>query len=177
LYPEARIRSLVLHQIPGIKNIEVQVVLPGSLSIFVQKKSTIAAVSADKGYLLVAEDGEVLKKVDLTPSSLPLITFFEPIHYLDYQRGQTVAFSAIQKSLYFISVVQTQGLHVESVAIDSVDVIACKTRTVEILFSQSRDRAAQTNEITQVLQRLRVGDLKVTHVDLRFNKPVLELQT
>ena len=175
LYPEARIRQLITERVPGIKDIEVQVTLPSTLSVFVQKKTTFAALGTDSGYLMLAQDGEVLQKVSMQPSQLPRITFFQTLHFLDYQQGQKVGFSAIKKALYFIDVVQKNGLTVDSVDIDSVDMIACKTRTVEIDFSQSRDQDSQTHEIVQVLQRLRVGDLKVSKVDLRFNKPVLEL--
>jgi len=177
LYSEARVKQLLYERIAGIKDVHIQIVLPNTIDIIVQKKSAFALIKTEGGYFVVAADGEIIQKTTNPPIQLPLISFFQPLRYLDYQRGQKIEFSAIKKALYFITIVESSGHLVDSVAIDSVDMIACKTRTVELIFSQSRSEKQQAHEIIQVLKRLQVGDLNVRRIDLRFNKPVLELRT
>ena len=63
----------------------------------------------------------------------------------------------------------------ETVAIDSVDMIACKTKGFEIAFSQTRPVDLQIHEVRQIIRQIKVGALQVERLDLRFEKPVVQL--
>ncbi len=174
LNPASTVESLIKTQLPAIKAVKSVVTLPQYLTIEIQYKKSDVAVATDQGYLYVAEDGTVLRKDRAHDKKTPIIQNNFPILHNEYQRSQKLTLTPIMKAIQAVKVLTGEGLTVESVDIDSVDVIACKTRTVKVIFSQTRDFALQTHEVRQIVRRLRLGDLKVATIDLRFDKPILK---
>jgi cell division septal protein FtsQ len=171
------IETKILSSIPVLKAVQVSIRLPDTVSLTVRYKKEFANVITDAGYLIVAEDGTVLKKVRGKPDHGIAVHNNFPIRHLEYQRGQRITLRVIQRALQAIQVLSREELVVDSVDIDSVDMIACKTRTVVVMFSQTRDFELQSHEIRQILKRLRLGDLKIESVDLRFDKPIVRTRT
>jgi hypothetical protein len=79
------------------------------------------------------------------------------------------------RTLGFISLLADEGYVVETVAIDSVDMIACKTKGFEVAFSQTRPVEQQQHEVRQIIRQIKAGALRIERLDLRFDKPVVQL--
>ena len=176
LHAEA-IETKIKESISVLSAVQVSIRLPDIVSLKVRYKKEFANVATDAGYLVVSDDGTILKKVRGKPKSGVVIYNNFPIRHLEYQRGQYISLRVIQRALQAIRVLMREELVVDSVDIDSVDMIACKTRTVEVMFSQTRDFELQSHEIRQILKRLRLGDLKIESVDLRFDKPIVRTRS
>jgi hypothetical protein len=144
-------------------------------SIVKKKETPLAYLQSTAGYLALSKTGNVLYKERSDDIPKPEISFYQPIHHTDYQAGEKVGFSALGRALQFILVMQDLGYGVETVAIDSVDMIACKTKGFEVIFSQTRPMEEQTHEVRQIIRQVKVGALRIRRVDLRFDKPVVQL--
>lgn len=173
VFPAQKIEEVVRVSLPTSADITAHVTLPSSLSIEVRYKKAFAALATDKGYLYVSNDGMIIKKDREHDKKTPIIHNNFQILHNEYQMGQTITFTSIGRALQAIQVLTAEGLIVDSIDIDSVDMIACKTRTIEVVFSQTRDFALQTHEMRQIVRRLRLGDLKIEAIDLRFDKPIV----
>lgn len=167
----------VRSRFPALTVIQVEKSYPSSLTLTIRSEKPFASLVTDGGYMSLSEKGTVLKKVrDKTPPE-PAIHFYQPVRHNEYQMGQVITYSQLQKTLVFIRALTDEGFRVETVAIDSVDMIACKTRGFTVAFSQKRDTELQKYELRQLVKQLKIGTLRVKRLDLRFDKPVVELQS
>jgi len=148
---------------------------PNRLSLSIYKEAAFAYLKTDLGYITLSKNGIILAKERNTISPQPAITFFQTVPHTQYQVGEKITFSAIQRALYFLTLMDEVGYRVETVAIDSVDMIACKTKGFEVYFSQTRELRLQSNEVRQLVRQLKAGALKIVRLDLRFDKPVVQL--
>lgn len=158
-----------------VKNIEKQ--YPSVLMLYLGIEKPFAFLRTDGGYVSVSQKGIVLQKERTDAIPFPAISFYQPIRHNEYQVGQVVSYTQLQKTFIFIKALIEEGYQVETVAIDSVDMIACKTRGFTVAFSQKRDTELQKYELRQLVKQLKIGALRVKRLDLRFDKPVVELQT
>jgi hypothetical protein len=175
LTKQTDIKDKIVSQFPSIAIKSSRFVYPNILILVLEKEKPLAYVSTDYGYLAVSSNGTILAKerAEVVPS--PTITFYQSISHAQYQTGQKLGFAAIDRALLFISVLEELGIQTETVAIDSVDMIACKTKGFEVAFSQTRPVDLQTHEVKQIVRQVRAGALRIARLDLRFDKPVVQL--
>lgn len=162
---------------PGLTVREVEKRYPNSVTLMIASEKPFASLVTDGGYLSVSQNGTVLQKVRGKTPPEPAVNFYQPIRHNEYQMGQVVTYAQLQKAFTFIRTLTDEGFRVETVAIDSVDMIACKTRGFTVAFSQKRDTDLQKYELRQLVKQLKIGTLRVKRLDLRFDKPVVELQS
>lgn len=148
---------------------------PNALYLSLHKETAFAFLKTDSGYITLSKNGIILAKERNNIIPQPAVTFFQTVPHSQYQVGEKITFSAIQRALYFLALMDEIGYRVETVAIDSVDMIACKTKGFEVYFSQTRELRLQSNEVRQLARQLRAGALKIVRLDLRFDKPVVQL--
>jgi len=177
VYNASRIENMLPTIATSIHSVQIDIELPRTLRLKVTYKKPFATIKTDKGYVEVSEDGVVMKKDTKFDRKTPLIFNNFPILHTEYQKGQRITLSTITKALQAVEALNGEGLTVESIDIDSVDMIACKTRTIEVIFSQTRDFSIQVHEMRQIVKRLKLGDLKVEAIDLRFDKPIIRTKT
>lgn len=177
LYNSSRIEKVLPTIVTSIHSVQIDIELPSTLRLNVTYKKPFATIKTDKGYVEVSEDGVVIKKGTEFDRKTPLISNNFPILHTEYQKGQRITLSTITKALQAVQALNGEGLTVESIDIDSVDMIACKTRTIEVVFSQTRDFSIQVHEMRQIVKRLKLGDLKVEAIDLRFDKPIIRTKS
>lgn len=171
----SEINRIVQSRFPTAKITESRVQFPDTIILVIEKEKPIAYLTTDYGYMALSKIGTVLIKERVQETPPPSISFYQTIHHSEYQVGQKIGFTAIERALTFISLLAGEGYNVETVAIDSVDMIACKTKGFEVAFSQSRPVELQTHEVRQIIRQMKVGTLKAVHLDLRFDKPVVQL--
>jgi hypothetical protein len=169
------IKKIIETRFSYIKVKKVQIVLPSTIVISVEKEKPLAYLQTDYGYLVLSKNGTILKKVRSKETPFPFLIFYQKPHHSEYQMGQKIGFSVIMRTLGFISLLADEGYRVETVAIDSVDMIACKTKGFEVAFSQTRPIELQQHEVRQIVRQIKAGALQIVRLDLRFDKPVVHL--
>lgn len=140
-----------------------------------KKETPLAYLQSTAGYIALSKNGVVLYKIRSADIPHPAITMFQPIHHTEYQTGQKIGYTVLERTLTFILLLQDLGYSVETVAIDSVDMIACKIKGVEVVFSQTRPTEMQAHEARQIIRQIKAGVMRIKRLDLRFDKPVVQL--
>lgn len=174
---ESDVALQVRSRFPALTVREIEKRFPGSLTVVITSEKPFAFLTTDNGYLSISEKGTILQKVRDKETPEPAIQFYQSIRHNEYQMGQVITYAQLQKTLLFVRALIDEGFKVETVAIDSVDMIACKTRGFTVAFSQKRDTELQKYELRQLVKQLKIGTLRVKRLDLRFDKPVVELQS
>ncbi len=169
------VKDAIQSRYPAIIIKDSHIQFPNTLILVVEKEKPEVYLKTDHGYLALSKTGVILKKERSSDTPFPFITFYQPILHLEYQVGQNIGFSAIIRAIQFVSILKAEGYQVETVAIDSVDMIACKTRGFEVVFSQTRPIDLQAHEVKQIIRQIKVGALRIGRLDLRFDKPVVQL--
>ncbi|MFH0773059.1 MAG: hypothetical protein V1922_01995 [bacterium] len=172
---QAEINKIVHTRFPTMMVKESRIQFPSTLILVIAKELPFAYLKTDYGYLVLSKSGVIVQKERATDTPQPAITFYQTIHHTEYQTGQQIGFSAIERALIFIALLMDEGYKTETVAIDSVDMIACKTKGFEVAFSQSRPIDLQSHEMRQMSRQIKAGALRIVRLDLRFDKPVVQL--
>ena len=169
------IKKIITARYPILFVKESRIIFPHSLSIVIEKEKPLAYLKTDSGYIALSKSGMIIVKERSNEVPIPAITFYQSIPHSEYQMGHVLGFAAIERALLFITLLETEGYSVKTVAIDSVDMIACKTKGFEIAFSQTRPVDLQTHEARQIIRQIKAGALRIERLDLRFDKPVVQL--
>ena len=171
----ADLKKTIAMRYPTMEIKECRIQLPDTLIVTLKKNTPVAYVQTDYGYIALSQNGTVLKKERSSTVPQPSIFFYQLIHHSEYQTGQSIGFSSIVRALTFIIALEDEGYATETVAIDSVDMIACKTKGFEVAFSQSRPIELQLHEVSKIVRQIKAGALRIVRLDLRFDKPVVQL--
>jgi len=169
------INTIIHMKFPVMQIKESHIVFPNTLILVVNDEKPFAYLTTDYGYLVLSKSGIIIRKERSLITPHPAITFYQIIHHSEHQMGQRIEFTAIERALTFIALLEDVGYQTETVAIDSVDMIACKTKGFEIAFSQSRSIETQSYEVRQVVRQIKAGALRIERLDVRFDKPVVQL--
>ena len=171
----AEVQRIVSMRYPIMKIKENHIQFPSTLILVVEKDTPFAYLRTDYGYLALSKNGTIVTKERSINTPHPSITFYQTVHHTEYQTGQHIGFTAVERALTFIALLADEGYATETVAIDSVDMIACKTKGFEVAFSQSRPVELQSHEMRQIVRQIKAGLMRIKHLDLRFDKPVVQL--
>jgi len=162
-------------RIPALDGFSMDLFYPDRVVIHARLDSPVIYVVSDEGYFSVSENGVILEKTRATTIPSPQVYLYQVVHHNAYQAGQRIGYLVIAKAITFVQLLRSEGYLAERVDIDSVDMIACNVKGIRIIFSQSKDIALQTHEFQLIAKQMRVGALRVAKLDLRFDKPVVEL--
>lgn len=160
---------------PQYEYLSTNYIFPSTVTVHIKPSESVGFIKTDKGYLALSKSGMVLYKERATKIPNPSIHSPQVVHHDEYQQGQKLSYSLILRSLVFLSILKQESVSIEAVDIDSVDMIACKTKTMEFIFSQSRDEKQQIHEFVQIIRKAKAGALRFKKLDLRFDKPVLQM--
>ena len=175
LLQQKDIKNILSVRFPAMSIHSYSIQYPNTLVLHIEKEKPEAYLQTDYGYLALSKTGLVVMKErgEIVPS--PSIVFYQTISHYEYQMGQQIGYDAIKRALTFIALLDEEGYGTETVAIDSVDMIACKTKGFEIAFSQTRPVDLQTHETKQIIRQIKAGALRIERLDLRFEKPIVQL--
>ena len=171
----SEINKTIHSRFPTMKINESSIYYPNTLVLVVEKEKPIAYLKTDYGYMALSKDGVIVMKERALDIPHPSISFYQIIHHSEYQVGQHIGFTAVERTLIFLALLEDEGYQTETVAIDSVDMIACKTKGFEVAFSQTRPIDLQVHEMRQIIRQIKAGALRIGRLDLRFDKPVVQL--
>lgn len=173
---DADVADLLKKNNPQVARVQVAKQFPDILTLTVTLYQPTAYLKADTGYLLLSSDGRVLARVrenSLLP--VPIISYYEKISYDATQPGSFISLKDILTAMFFIEKTEAVGLQVNTVDIDGVDMIGLNLDGKVIVFSSDKDREMQVYQMEQIVHQFRIQGRNFRKMDLRFNKPVLEL--
>ena len=160
---------------PFIKNLEVQKKLPNSLVLIPDLYTSIADIIVSNGYFRISDDGRILLKLKNYDRSYPLITYYQKLNYYSYNTGDIISLNDIKTSLYFLKFLQNSSIIVDSVDIKDKDMLVFNSEDKKIILTNNKDINLQEYALDEILKSLRVSGKYFKVIDLRFDKPIVEL--
>lgn len=169
--------NLIKKSNPFISSVSVVKQYPQTVTLSIFLYEPFAFFQGDKGFFMISQDGHILKKIksDEIDINLPIIHYFETLNFSSYVPGEKIDLKDVQMALNFLKEVKSQNMQVNTIDINGVDVIAFKLKDKEIVFSSGKDGEGQIYQLEQIIHQFRIQGKDFKKLDLRFNKPVLEL--
>lgn len=162
---------------PFIAHIQVSKRYPQTLILTISADGPLAYFESDTGLFVLSQKGKVLSKLKDIPASvtLPVIHYFEKIHFSSYQPGDLLNYKDIDLALKIIKKMSGMGMKINTIDIDGVDMIGFKLKGKVIIFSSEKDIETQLYQLEQIVHQFKVQGTDFKKLDLRFNRPILEL--
>lgn len=160
-----------------ILQIHVEKKYPQTLILTISSDEPLAYFESDSGFFALSQEGKVLSKLKEMPSwvNLPIIHYFEKLHFASYQPGDFLNYKDIEMALKILKKMSGMGMKVNTIDIDGVDMIGFKLKGKIIIFSSEKDRETQLYQLEQIVHQFKIQGSDFKRLDLRFNRPILEL--
>lgn len=162
---------------PFISLIQVAKKYPQTLILTISSDKPLAYFESDTGFFALSQDGKVLSKLKESPSSfnLPIIHYFEKLHFASYQPGDLLKHKDIDMALKILKQMSGMGMKINTIDIDGVDMIGFSLKGKTVVFSSEKDIDAQVYQLEQIVHQFKIQGTDFKKLDLRFNRPILEL--
>lgn len=169
--------SAIFDANPSLSQVSVAKEYPQTIKIKATAAKPFMYIKIEEGYALLSEKGRIMSKSkgDKLAFNLPILHHTQKFNYALVTAGDTIDRSDISRALFFVKKTQELGLKVNTVDIDGVDVIGLNLRNKAIIFSSEKDVESQVYQLGQILRQFRIQGQEFKKLDLRFNRPVLEL--
>lgn len=161
---------------PLFETVTITKLYPQTIKLHIVLDKPVAYLKADQGFFVMSKQAKILEKVKTKNiHSLPVITYFQKFGYDSYQRGDNLNRSDLLKALYISERCRQLGIRANTIDIDGVDVIGLYVDKKAIIFSSEKDQDSQLYQLEQILHQFRIQGDDFSKLDLRYNRPILEL--
>ncbi|MBI4974164.1 FtsQ-type POTRA domain-containing protein [Candidatus Roizmanbacteria bacterium] len=162
---------------PFIARIQAVKKYPQTLILTVSTDEPLLYFESDSGYFALNQEGKILSKWKELPvmSDLPIIHYFEKFHFSSYQPGDRLSYKDIIMALKIAKKMMGMGMKINTIDIDGVDMIGFRLKGKVIVFSSEKDIDTQIYQLEQIVHQFKIQGTDFKRLDLRFNRPVLEL--
>lgn len=174
---EKKVNDVVGGNNPIVSSVTIKKQYPQTLLLTLFYYQPFAYLKASSGYFLLNRDSRVLKKIkdEEFIADLPVIHYFQNINISTYQQGDKINYKDMMAAFSLLTAVSKENLIVNTIDIDGVDVIGFNLKGKSILFSSEKDAGGQVYQLEQIIHQFRIQGKEFKKLDLRFNRPVLEL--
>lgn len=159
---------------PTIKKAIARIIYPDTLSIFVSYYEPLVVLKSDNGFYSLSEDGIILNKTRDKPNlDLPILEYYQAIQYSNTKVGDKINYKDILMVLSVIVSSKNINFQIDSIDIRGENMIVCKVKDREIIFTTERDKDRQLYEYAAVVKQFKIQGKDFKSLDLRFSKPVV----
>jgi len=154
---------------PCVRESKIRKVLPSKVEISLELDEPVAKIGSKN--LVITSEGLVIgaKEED---KNLPLLDFEKAN---DTENGQRVSDEVVLFALKVTHALLKTDYSVQSVrVIDSNTIAAYARNDLLAIFSKNKNEFLQVDSLQQVLARTKIDESKISKIDLRFDKPVIE---
>ena len=149
---------------------------PDSLYVTARESRPIVAVTLADGTILVREDGSVVaKNRSQNATSLPTITYYQPLFFNQFTIGEKVSEKGIIAAAGFGNLLLDLGIGVTSIDITNENMIVLHTDNFSVLITSEKDILKQFKEFSFTYKELTKAGSTFQSIDVRFEKPVIKL--
>lgn len=165
--------KLLTLQNAKIKQINIKKIYPSKLLITISIYDPIALLEVNSGYFALGEDGRVLYKKKDADKNLPVIHYYQKFAFTTGAPGEMISYQDVTLSLHLLKISRDIGLHVDSIDITGLSMIAFNLSNKKILFATQKDELIQEYELETIIKRFKLEGRDFKYLDLRFDKPVI----
>lgn len=153
------------------KSVKVTKQFPNKLKIEVKTKQTIAQIEGSE--LFLTEEGDITGE----PISQNLPKFFLPEKISLMQAGGKFTDPQVLFALNLTSLLLKSDFSPSSVRIlEAPDIAVYDAKGIIAIFSQRNSADIQVDSLQSVLAKAKIDATKIAKIDLRFQKPVIEVK-
>ncbi len=161
---------------PYYRIVHIEKKYPSTIQVEVSRLVPSAYLQVAEGYFLLSREGIILEKVrEIESEKFPLITFYQHVPYTMFQRGDEIGFKEVKDTLYFLEIIHSARLKVNSIDIEGFHMLGLYTEEGTFLFSSEKDSELQKYQFEQSLKQLSVEGVQFDTLDVRFEKPIVRL--
>jgi hypothetical protein len=164
----------LLKRNPLVKKIDISKKLPNTLTIMAQMSTPFTYLKIEQGYGVLSMEGKILSFVDRA-SGMPIIEYYQQFKQEELPLGDTLNYKDVQTSLFFLEKMARLGFVIETVDINSLNVILFKSGEKQYFFSVEKDKDLQYQTLKTILEYFKKENKDYKSIDLRFDKPVIRI--
>ncbi|NTU73497.1 hypothetical protein HGB07_05005 [Candidatus Roizmanbacteria bacterium] len=172
---EKKIADILYEANPTISRITVTKKYPATLIVTIDTFEPFAVLGQTDSFFVLSQDGRVLSKSRQNSLNLPVLTYYQKYPFESVPVGSHLDSHDILTSLYFINLAQTSGYPIISIDIRSENVIALHGESTNFLFSAVKEKALQEYQFMTIAKQFKIEGKKISTIDVRFDKPVVEV--
>jgi cell division septal protein FtsQ len=161
---------------PEVKKAKIIKIYPNKIRIEVEKDSPVVSFSVAGGYFFLGQEGRILAKKKEGEKNLPSINYYQKLHYQGYDTGEKLSYKDILDSLYFLVEFNYLGIRINSIDINSLNMIIFNLGDKKIFFTTSKKREEQYQTLKKLIERFKIEKVEYESIDLRFEKPIVKLK-
>lgn len=176
LISSENIRQELITANPLLKDIKVEKIYPDMLRFTPSMISKSAFLVVDQGYFLIGEEGRILQKVKKKESGVPVINYYQKLHYTSWQSGDYVQYKDILTALHFLKKAKDLGLKIDAIDIVGLNMIALHLQEQKILFTTDKDKSIQDYQLETIIRQFKINGKQFKVLDLRFDKPIIQFK-
>ena len=175
---EQSVKQAIKKSNPFIGRVQVSKKYPHTLVLIMVIDRPVAYFKSDAGFFVLNSEGKIISKLKGASSSgdgLPVIHFFEKLHFSSYQSGDLLNYHDINTALRILKKISELGIKINTIDIDGVDMIGLNLKGRSVIFSSEKDVEMQVYQLRQIVHQFRIQGTDYKKIDLWFNRPVIEL--
>lgn len=179
LLDEEEIEEALIKANPTVETLTLTKKLPDTLVVVAKKRAAIAALEVDGGFFILSKDAVLLLK-DRQPiekTNLPKILYYQKFNLTEYAAGESIEIKDIAVGLFFIEKIENMGILVDRLDIVSPRMLLLVSKNgKKYLFTTEKDEEIQVEQVSLLLKKMITEKRDYNGIDVRYNKPVLQLK-
>lgn len=160
---------------PQIKTVQVKKIFPNKLQLLIEAYKPVAYFKVNDGYFLLSDDGRIILKKKEAKDNLPIINYYQQLNYSSFNCGSKLDYKDLLAALHFLKTAIDLDLKINTIDINSLNMIALNLKDKKIFFTTNKDEKFQDYEFQTVIRQLKIDKRSFTILDLRFDKPVIKV--
>lgn len=173
---EKKINQELINLNPQIKKITLVKIYPNKLNLFIELDNPIAAFKVDQGFFLLSKEGKILSKKKKIDGDFPIINYYQKINFSSSSPGNILDNKDLLLGLYFLADAVNLGLKIDTIDISGFNMIGLNMAGRSIFFTVEKDRQIQEYQFKTIIRQFKIEGKNFKRLDLRFDKPVIELE-
>ncbi|OGK18043.1 hypothetical protein A3G67_04310 [Candidatus Roizmanbacteria bacterium RIFCSPLOWO2_12_FULL_40_12] len=176
LLQEGEVQRTLLENNPMVKKVQVEKKYPDTLKIQIETDKSVSLLAVDQGYFALSPRGRILLKTKSKQSNVPIINYYQKLHYSAFQTGDVLDLKDILTALHFLKKTQELGLKILSIDINGFNMIRLQLENKMIFFTTEKSTAEQDYELETLIRQFKIEGRDFKMLDFRFDKPIITLQ-
>ncbi len=160
---------------PHIQSVKVNKLYPNTLHIIIQKAEPIAQLVVDEGFFVLSDDARIITKARKKDTEIPTISYYQKLHFNEYERGEILAKKDITFSVFFIKSFIRDEILVDSVDIVNLNMILLNSEGKKYIFTADKEKESQLKIFQTIYTRMKVDGIEYRTLDMRFEKPIIKI--
>jgi len=173
---EKEVETALYNANPSVADVTVHKIYPHTLALKIRYSTPLSYLEVNDGYFLLSEDGRIIDRIHTIQVERPIIHYYQKLNYFSSSTGASIMYRDVRLALYFLKIALALGLQITNIDINGINMIGLYSQDKKILFTTEKDQELQKYQLETIMHQFMKDGKDYKTIDLRFDKPVVELQ-